>query len=98
MFKVSKKCHQDFSLLHTYYNCYTSLFWVKSGGKWLTYSMLHPFVSCDYGQGSSSMVIYSEKWFVMNWSLENKKLDVMHFSNNEMIINEIKIFFGFKQR
>jgi hypothetical protein len=31
IFKVSKKCHQDFSLLHTYYTCYTSFFEVKSG-------------------------------------------------------------------
>jgi hypothetical protein len=22
-------CHQDFNLFHTYYNCHTSLFWVK---------------------------------------------------------------------
>jgi hypothetical protein len=26
MFSVSKKCHQDFNLLRTYYTCYTSLF------------------------------------------------------------------------
>jgi hypothetical protein len=42
MFKVSKKCHQNFDLLHTYYTCYTSFFWVKSGEKWLTYSVFSP--------------------------------------------------------
>jgi hypothetical protein len=31
MFKVFKKCHQDFNLLHTYYTYYTSYFWMKSG-------------------------------------------------------------------
>ncbi len=31
MFGVSKKCHQNFNLLHTYYTCYTSLFKVKNG-------------------------------------------------------------------
>jgi hypothetical protein len=34
MFKIFKRCCQDFSLLHTYYTCYTSLFWVKCGEKW----------------------------------------------------------------
>jgi hypothetical protein len=42
MFRVSKKCHQDFSLLHTYYTCYTSLAWVNSGEKWLTCSVFSP--------------------------------------------------------
>jgi hypothetical protein len=39
MFKIFKRCHQDFSLLHTYYTWYTSLFWVKCGEKWLTYNL-----------------------------------------------------------
>jgi hypothetical protein len=42
MFRVSKKIHQDVSLLHTHYTCYTSLFWVKSGEKWFTCSVNHP--------------------------------------------------------
>ncbi len=43
MFKISKKCHQDFSLLHTYYTCYTSFFGVKSGEKCFTRSVLSPY-------------------------------------------------------
>jgi hypothetical protein len=42
MFRVSKKCYQDFNLLHTYYTCYTQLFWVKSGEKWFTNNVLSP--------------------------------------------------------
>jgi hypothetical protein len=34
MLRIFKKCHQNFNLLQTYYTCYTSLFWVKSGEKW----------------------------------------------------------------
>jgi len=45
MFKVSKKCHQDFCLLDTYYICYTSFFWVKSDEKWFTHSVLSPFIT-----------------------------------------------------
>jgi hypothetical protein len=41
MFKVSKICHQDFNLLHTYYIYYTSFFGVKSGEKWLTHNVFH---------------------------------------------------------
>jgi len=39
MFKVFKKCHQDFNLLHVYHSFYTSLFWVKSGEKWLIHNV-----------------------------------------------------------
>jgi hypothetical protein len=39
MFRVFKKCHQDFNLLHVYHIFYTSLFWVKSGEKWLTHNV-----------------------------------------------------------
>jgi len=39
MFRVSKKCHQDFNLLHTYYTYNTSFFWVKSGEKWFAHSV-----------------------------------------------------------
>jgi hypothetical protein len=42
MFRVFKRCHQDFNLLHTYHTCYTSFFWVKSGEKWLTHSVFSP--------------------------------------------------------
>jgi len=42
MFRIFKRCHQDFNLLHTYHICYASLFWVKSGEKWLTHSVLSP--------------------------------------------------------
>jgi hypothetical protein len=42
MFKVSKICHQDLCLLHTYYRCYTSLFWEKNGEKWFTYIVFSP--------------------------------------------------------
>jgi hypothetical protein len=42
MFRVSKKCHQDSSLLHTHYTCYTSFFCVKSGEKWFTCSVFSP--------------------------------------------------------
>jgi hypothetical protein len=45
MFKVSKKYHQDFCLLHTYYTCYTSLFWVKNDEKWFTCNVLSPFLT-----------------------------------------------------
>ncbi len=45
VFKVSKKYHQDFSLLHTYYTCYTSFFKVKSDEKWLTCSVISPFLT-----------------------------------------------------
>jgi hypothetical protein len=31
MFRISKRCHQDFSLLHTYHTHYTSFFWMKNG-------------------------------------------------------------------
>jgi len=31
MFRVSRKCHQDFNLLHIYYTCYTSFLGVKNG-------------------------------------------------------------------
>jgi hypothetical protein len=43
MFRVSKKCHKDFSLLHTYYTCYTSLFWVKSGSSVMCFHPILPF-------------------------------------------------------
>jgi len=43
MFRVSKKCHQDFNILHTYYTCYISNFWVKSGKKWFTYIVFSPW-------------------------------------------------------
>jgi hypothetical protein len=43
MFKVSKNYHQDFSLLHTYYICYTSFFGVKNGSPIMCF---HPFVEC----------------------------------------------------
>jgi len=42
MFRVSKKCHQDFSLLHTYYIYYASLFGVNRGEKWVTHILLSP--------------------------------------------------------
>jgi len=42
MFRVFKKCYWDLGLLHTYHTCYTSLFWVKSGEKWLTHNVLSP--------------------------------------------------------
>jgi hypothetical protein len=42
MFRVSKRCHQDFSLLHTYHIFYITYFWVKSGEKWFTYSVFSP--------------------------------------------------------
>jgi hypothetical protein len=48
MFRVSKKCYQDFRLLHAYYTCYTSYFWVKSDEKWLTYNVFFIFESCKY--------------------------------------------------
>jgi hypothetical protein len=44
MFRVSKKCHQDFCLLHTYYTCYTSFFWVKSGSHVVCF---HPRCLCN---------------------------------------------------
>jgi len=42
MFRVSKKCHQNFNLLLTYCSCHTSFFWVKSGEKWLICSVFSP--------------------------------------------------------
>jgi hypothetical protein len=42
MFKVFKKCHQNFSLLHTYYTCYITLFGVKSGESGSPIVCFHP--------------------------------------------------------
>jgi len=42
MFRISKRCHQDFSLMHTYHTCYTSCFGVKSSEKWLTCNVVSP--------------------------------------------------------
>ncbi len=44
IFKIFKRCHQDFNLLHTYYTCYTSLFWAICGEKWFTCNVF----SLDY--------------------------------------------------
>jgi len=34
IFRISKRCHHDFNLTHTYCNCYTSFLGVKSSEKW----------------------------------------------------------------
>jgi hypothetical protein len=46
MFRVSKRCHQDFNLLHIYHISYISYFCVKSGEKWFTCMCLHPHTRC----------------------------------------------------
>jgi hypothetical protein len=41
MFRIPKRWHQDFDLLHTYHTCYTCItFWVKSDEKWFTCNVL----------------------------------------------------------
>jgi hypothetical protein len=42
MFRISKRCHQDFSLLHTYHTCYISFFWVKSGPSIVWFHLTFP--------------------------------------------------------
>jgi hypothetical protein len=61
MFKVSKKCYQDFNLLHTYYTYYTSLFWVKSGSPVVCFHPSETFLG--------SLGFFKNCWLI--WKINN---------------------------
>ncbi len=44
------------------------------------------------------MATYDEKWFAMNKGMPNLRLDVTHITNKEVIVEEINVFLGSRQR